>query len=69
MKKFFRQYAANRSKVSTLTPFYHAEAYSNDDNRYDHRQGLYDTTWQYQFSEIDTILVNLESNYELSGPS
>jgi NAD+ synthase (glutamine-hydrolysing) len=28
-----------------LTPSYHAEAYGIDDNRFDHRQFLYDVSW------------------------
>ena len=29
-----RYYAINRHKATTLTPAYHAESYSPDDNRY-----------------------------------
>lgn len=36
-----RYYAINRHKATVLTPSYHAENYSPDDNRYDHRQFLY----------------------------
>ena len=35
VKLFFRKYAINRHKMTTVTPSYHAEAYSPDDNRYD----------------------------------
>ena len=31
----------NRHKATVLTPSYHAESYSPDDNRFDHRQFLY----------------------------
>lgn len=61
VKHFFRQYGENRHKVGSLTPFYHAEGYSNCDNRYDHRQVLYDTSWKYQFAEIDHLLNSMES--------
>lgn len=37
VKKFFKFYSINRHKMTTLTPSYHAEAYGNDDNRFDHR--------------------------------
>ena len=43
----------NRHKATTLTPAYHAESYSPDDNRYDHRQFLYNTAWPWQFKCID----------------
>ena len=33
VKHFFRSYAVNRHKMTTVTPSYHAEAYSPDDNR------------------------------------
>ena len=56
VKRFFRTYAANRHKMTTLTPAYHAEAYSPDDHRYDHRQFLYDTEWRWQFRRIDRLV-------------
>jgi hypothetical protein len=33
VKRFFFYYSINRHKMTTLTPSYHAEAYSPDDNR------------------------------------
>ena len=33
VKRFFYFYAVNRHKMTTLTPSYHAESYSPDDNR------------------------------------
>jgi NAD+ synthase (glutamine-hydrolysing) len=33
-RNFFWYYAINRHKMTTITPAYHAEAYSPDDNRY-----------------------------------
>ena len=33
VKHFFRFYAINRHKTTVLTPSYHAENYSPDDNR------------------------------------
>lgn len=41
VKHFFKYYAINRHKATVLTPSYHAESYSPDDNRFDHRQFLY----------------------------
>lgn len=40
----------------TITPAYHAEAYSPDDNRFDLRQFLYNTKWDRQFSSIDDMV-------------
>lgn len=42
--------------MTTLTPSYHAESYSPDDNRYDLRQFLYNVKWTRQFNTIDSIL-------------
>ena len=45
VKSFFRFYAINRHKATVLTPAYHAENYSPDDNRFDHRQFLYNVRY------------------------
>jgi hypothetical protein len=42
VKKFFLYYSMNRHKMTTMTPSYHAENYSPDDNRFDLRQVLAD---------------------------
>ena len=34
VKLFFRKHSINRHKMTVLTPAYHAENYSPDDNRY-----------------------------------
>jgi len=39
--------------MTVLTPAYHAECYSPDDNRFDHRQFLYNVLWTWQFRYID----------------
>lgn len=39
-RRFFHYYAINRHKMTVLTPSYHAEQYSPDDNRHDLRQFL-----------------------------
>ncbi|KAL2076248.1 hypothetical protein VTL71DRAFT_1191 [Oculimacula yallundae] len=45
---FFWCYGANRHKMTTLTPSYHAEAYGPDDNRFDMRPFLYpNMDWAY----------------------
>jgi hypothetical protein len=58
VKHFFRCYAINRHKLTVLTPAYHAESYSPDDNRFDLRPFLYQTSWDWQFAEIDKEVRN-----------
>ena len=61
VKHFFRCYSINRHKMTVLTPAYHAESYSPDDNRFDHRPFLYNTQWTCQFRAIDTEVEKLKS--------
>jgi len=61
VKHFFRCYAINRHKMTTLTPSYHAESYSPDDNRFDLRQFLYNTRWTWQFRRMDAYVKKLEA--------
>eukprot|EP00249_Psilotum_nudum_P015514 c25368_g1_i1 orf=97-2295(+) len=56
VKHFFHYYSLNRHKMTTLTPSYHAENYSPEDNRFDLRQFLYNTWWPWQFRRIDEIV-------------
>lgn len=42
-----------------LTPSTHMEAYSPDDNRFDHRPFLYRANWSWQFKKIDDELDNI----------
>ncbi|KAM6158912.1 glutamine-dependent NAD(+) synthetase [Rhynchocyon petersi] len=60
VKLFFFKYAANRHKMTTLTPAYHAESYSPDDHRFDLRPFLYNTSWPWQFRCIDRQVLRLE---------
>jgi NAD+ synthase (glutamine-hydrolysing) len=53
VKRFWTAHGANRHKATTLTPAYHAEAYSPDDNRFDQRPFLYSREWSAQFRAID----------------
>ena len=64
VKRFFRYYAINRHKMTTLTPSYHAESYSPDDNRFDLRQFLYNTRWTWQFRHIDACVKKLEAAHK-----
>ncbi|XP_078540370.1 glutamine-dependent NAD(+) synthetase isoform X2 [Lissotriton helveticus] len=67
VKHFFRSYSINRHKMTTLTPSYHAENYSPDDNRFDLRPFLYNTAWPWQFRCIEEQVSKLEKKLELSA--
>ncbi|XP_077901528.1 glutamine-dependent NAD(+) synthetase isoform X2 [Ictidomys tridecemlineatus] len=60
VKRFFSRYSMNRHKMTTLTPAYHAENYSPDDNRFDLRPFLYNTRWPWQFLCIEDQVLQLE---------
>ncbi|CAI2187029.1 16585_t:CDS:10 [Funneliformis geosporum] len=60
VKKFFFYYSINRHKMTTLTPSYHAEAYSPDDNRFDLRPFLYNAAWSWQFKKVDSLVIEFE---------
>ncbi|XP_060033251.1 glutamine-dependent NAD(+) synthetase [Erinaceus europaeus] len=64
VKRFFSRYSANRHKMTTLTPAYHAESYSPDDHRFDPRPFLYHTGWPWQFRCIDAQVRQLESSVQ-----
>jgi NAD+ synthase (glutamine-hydrolysing) len=61
VKKFFFYYAINRHKMTVITPSYHAESYSPDDNRFDHRPFLYPAKFSRQFSAIDAEASAMEA--------
>lgn len=61
VKRFFNLYAKNRHKQTVLTPALHAVTYSPDDNRFDHRQFLYDTNWKWQFEQIDKYVTSIKN--------
>ncbi|XP_058518678.1 glutamine-dependent NAD(+) synthetase isoform X2 [Ochotona princeps] len=60
VRQFFSKYSANRHKMTTLTPAYHAENYSPDDNRFDLRPFLYNTRWSWQFRCIENQVLRLD---------
>jgi len=60
VKRFFFYYGINRHKMCTLTPSYHAEGYSPDDNRFDLRPFLYNSRWPRQFQTIDQLVDKFE---------
>ena len=53
VKDFYFYNAINRHKMTTLTPSYHAENYSPDDNRFDLRPFLQNASFDVQFAAID----------------
>mmetsp|Transcript_8545 Transcript_8545/g.12463 ORF Transcript_8545/g.12463 Transcript_8545/m.12463 type:complete len:134 (-) Transcript_8545:229-630(-) len=56
VKDFYFYNAINRHKMTTLTPSYHAENYSPDDNRFDLRPFLQPASFDEQFAAIDKIV-------------
>ena len=60
VKFFFEKYTQNRHKMTTLTPSYHAEQYSPEDNRFDLRPFLLDWHWKWQFERLDELLEDIE---------
>jgi NAD+ synthase (glutamine-hydrolysing) len=62
VKRFFKFYGINRHKMTTLTPSYHAENYSPDDNRFDLRQFLYNNQWPRHFRVIDALATEAQEN-------
>ena len=53
IKHFYKSYANNRHKMTTITPGFHYEPVGCDDNRLDMRPLLYETDWAHQFEQID----------------
>ena len=68
VKTFFHFYGINRHKMTVITPAYHAESYSPDDNRYDLRPFLY-PNWALQFRCIDSAVETLNRRSILSNSS
>ncbi|XP_020106618.1 glutamine-dependent NAD(+) synthetase isoform X1 [Ananas comosus] len=62
VKYFFKYYSINRHKMTVLTPSYHAESYSPEDNRFDLRQFLYNSRWPYQFRKIDELVQEMDKD-------
>ncbi|XP_008246162.1 PREDICTED: glutamine-dependent NAD(+) synthetase-like [Prunus mume] len=69
VKHFFKYYSINRHKMTVLTPSYHAESYSPEDNRFDLRQFLYNARWPYQFRKIDDLVRELDGDRVHLGES
>ncbi|EJD43706.1 glutamine-dependent NAD(+) synthetase with GAT domain-containing protein [Auricularia subglabra TFB-10046 SS5] len=67
VKLFYFEYARNRHKMTTITPAYHAESYSPDDNRFDLRPFLYPSRFPFQFRKIDEVAAGLPDRSESSS--
>lgn len=65
IKRFYLRYSRNRHKLTVLTPALHAETYSPDDNRFDHRQFLYPPL-TLQFREIDMMIEQIAKGGNIS---
>jgi len=71
VKRFFYYYSVNRHKMCVITPSYHAEGYSPDDNRFDLRPFVYNTRWTRQFAAIDRLVAKRKTPddaQESAGP-
>ncbi|KAF1991728.1 glutamine-dependent NAD(+) synthetase with GAT domain-containing protein [Aulographum hederae CBS 113979] len=69
-KRFFHYYAINRHKMTTMTPAYHAEAYSPDDNRFDLRPFCYPPFWDgWSFKKIDEEVERIERDMGMEEKS
>jgi NAD+ synthase (glutamine-hydrolysing) len=68
VKRFHHFYAINRHKMTTMTPAYHAEGYSPDDNRFDLRPFLYPPFFgSWSFKKIDEVVERLEREGKGNG--
>lgn len=62
VKRFFKYYAINRHKATIVTPSYHCENYSPDDNRFDLRPFLYDGLFKYQYEKMDEVAEEMSNS-------
>ena len=62
VKDFYFYNAINRHKMTTLTPSYHAENYSPDDNRFDLRPFLQPADFDMQFAAIDAAVAKAKES-------
>ena len=60
VKRFWFFYAINRHKMTTMTPAYHAEQYSPDDNRFDLRPFLINPRFPHASKKIDELVEEIE---------
>lgn len=61
VKRFWFFYAINRHKMTTMTPSYHAEQYSPDDNRFDLRPFLINPRFPLASKKIDELVATINA--------
>ena len=61
---FHAEHYKNRHKMTTLTPSYHAEQYSPDDNRFDLRPFLYPQSFNHQTNDISSMVDLIEKQQQ-----
>lgn len=66
VKRFYYRFATSRHKMTVLTPALHAETYSPDDNRFDHRHFLY-APWTEQFKCIDKLVEEIKTSGNITS--
>lgn len=64
VKRFWFFYAINRHKMTTMTPSYHAEQYSPDDNRFDLRPFLINPRFPVATKKIDKLVETIKHREE-----
>mmetsp|Transcript_42560 Transcript_42560/g.92706 ORF Transcript_42560/g.92706 Transcript_42560/m.92706 type:complete len:743 (+) Transcript_42560:62-2290(+) len=69
VKDFYFYHSINRHKMTTLTPSYHAENYSPDDNRFDLRPFLQNAAFDVQFAAIDKAVKEVAEHEEEAARS
>jgi len=66
VRKFFYDYAANRHKMTTMTPGLYLETYTPDDNRYDLRPFLY-PIFRFEHRKIENMLRQVSNTRSVRG--
>lgn len=69
VKRFWFFYAINRHKMTTMTPSYHAEQYSPDDNRFDLRPFLINPRFPFASRKIDDLVTVIKEHQEAINSS
>lgn len=64
-RRFWYYYAVNRHKMTVITPAYHAEQYSPDDNRFDLRPFLYPVHFGWAWKKVEAWLGRWEEGERL----
>jgi len=58
VERFYKMHMQNRHKMTTLTPSYHAENYSPDDNRFDLRPFCYKFPLTHQWNDVNRLVAS-----------